>query len=259
MGTASVSLSWEIQGRPDAPVIVLGHSLGTDRSIWKAQAAAFEKSFRVLRLDLRGHGVSPAPPGPYALEGLASDVLRVADSAGVDRFVYCGVSLGGLLGLFLALRHPARVEALVAANTAARIGSETGWNDRIAAVRASGLGSMQDGVLERWLAPAFRTRDPLTVERLRRAFVATSPDGYAGCCGALATADLREEISAIRVPTLVVAGELDVATTVADAEFVRESIPKSRLAVLKGAAHLSNIDQSEAFNAIVGEFLAERP
>jgi 3-oxoadipate enol-lactonase len=237
---------------------VLGHSLGTDRSLWSGQREAFEASYRVLRLDLRGHGASPVPSGPYGIADLAADVLRVADRVGLSSFIYCGVSLGGVLGLFLAARHPERIDALIAANTAAKIGTEAGWNERIALVRANGLAGMSETVLERWLAPLFRAREPSTVERLRQAFQQTPPEGYAGCCAALATADLREAIAGIRAPTLVIAGELDVATTVHDAELVHARIPGSRLVVLPGGAHLSNVDQRGPFNTAVLDFLKDR-
>jgi 3-oxoadipate enol-lactonase len=257
--TAALDLSWEIAGKRGAPAIILGHSLGTDRSMWNGQREAFEASYRVLTLDLRGHGASPVPSAPYALEEIALDVLRAADGAGLSRFVYCGVSLGGIVGLFLAARHPERIGALVAANTAAKIGTEAGWHDRISLVRANGLAGMTETAIERWLAPSFRASEPSAVERLRLAFRQTSPEGYAGCCAALATADLRRELAGIRVPSLVIAGELDVATPVADAEFVHAGIPGSRLVVLAGAAHLSNVDQRAGFNAAVHDFLKDVP
>lgn len=258
MKTSAVELSFELTGRAGAPAIVLGHSLGTDRSMWDGQRSALEASHRVLRLDLRGHGASPVPSAPYRIEDIAADVLRAADAAGLARFAYCGVSLGGIVGLFLAANHPGRIDALIAANTAAKIGTESGWNDRIAQVRASGLASMTEAVLERWLAPAFRQKDPSTVERLRRAFENTSLEGYLGCCGALATADVRAQLSEIRSPTLIVASELDVATTVADAEWAQSRIGGSRLVVLEGAAHLSNVDRASAFNDAVLAFLEGR-
>ena len=257
MTANALELSWEIDGKKGAPVMVLGHSLGTDRSMWSGQREAFEASYRVLQLDLRGHGASPVPGGPYEIEDLAADVLRVADRAGLSSFIYCGSSLGGVVGLFLAARHPERIDALVAANTGAKIGTEAGWNERISLVRSSGLAGLSETAIERWLAPTFRASNPSTVDSLRQAFRRTPTEGYAGCCAALATADLRDELAGIRTPTLIIAGELDVATPVRDAELLHAGIPGSRLVVLPSAAHLSNIDQRGSFNAAVHDFLNE--
>jgi 3-oxoadipate enol-lactonase len=215
------------------------------------------RSHRVLRVDLRGHGASPVPSGPYTLEQLAADVLRAADAAGLSRFHYCGVSLGGMVGLCLAARHPARVASLVAANTAARIGTQEGWDERCAAVEASGLDGMCDAVLARWFAPGFAGREPERFARARRVFASTSAEGYVACCRALSSADFTAELPRIAAPTLVIGGDLDVSTPAAEAHALHANIRRSRLMILAGAAHLSHLDSSEYFNAAVAAFVLE--
>jgi 3-oxoadipate enol-lactonase len=257
--SSPVDLSWDAEGDPEAPAIVFAHALGSDRSIWEHQAGALKASHRVVRIDLRAHGASPAPPGPYSIEDIAMDVLRVADGAGIRRFRYCGVSLGGLVGLWLAAHHPDRISALVAANTASKIGTAEGWRERAIAVAGKGLAPLADGIPARWVSPDFAAKDPERLERLRRAFVSTNPEGYLACCHALGHADVTPMLSSIRAPTLVVGGRLDVSTPVSDAESLHSRIEGSLLVVLENAAHLSNLDQAELFTAAVAQFLARSP
>ena len=250
-----VALSWEAHGEPSSPGIVLVHSLGANRSIWRSLAASLASSHRVITLDLRGHGASPVPAGPYSLDELAGDVLGVADAAGLSRFRFCGISLGGLVGLHLAARHPERVEALVAANTAAKIGTDAHWSERCRAVRAQGMAGIADAVIARWFAPGFAEREPATFADLRRIFAATSADGYVACCEAIGAADLTHELRRVAAPTLVVAGELDTSTPVAGARVLNEGIPGSRLVVFPGVAHLSNVEAPRPFVDAVCRFL----
>ncbi len=250
-----VALSWDSMGNPRDPGVVLVHSLGADRSIWESLSVSLSASHRVLRLDLRGHGASPSPAGPYSLDELSEDVLGVADAAGLSRFHLCGISLGGLVGLFLAARRPDRLSSLVAANTAAKIGTDAHWNERIRAVRASGMAGIADSVIGRWFAPGFAEREPATFARLQRVFAATSADGYAACCQAIAAADLTSDLSRIDVPSLIVGGELDPSTPVTSARALNEGIRGSRLVVFPDAAHLSNLEVPAAFDDAVRGFL----
>ena len=254
--SSPVDLSWDAEGDPKAPVLVLAHALGSDRSIWEHQVEALKASYRVVRVDLRGHGASPAPVGPYSIEDIAMDVLRVADVAGIRRFRYCGISLGGLAGLWLAVHHPDRIAALVAANTASKIGTAEGWQARAAAVAAQGLAPLADAIPARWVSPAFAAENPARLERLRRVFVSTDPRGYEASCHALGQADLTPMLASIRAPTLVVGGRLDLSTPVSDAESLHSRIEGSALVVLEGATHLSNLDQADRFTAAVAQFLA---
>ncbi|HVW26727.1 MAG TPA: 3-oxoadipate enol-lactonase [Polyangiaceae bacterium] len=250
-----VALSWEARGEPAAPAVIFVHSLGADRSMWQSLATSLAASHRVVTLDLRGHGASPAPPGPYSLDELADDVLGVADAAGLSRFHLCGISLGGLVGLFLAARHPERVESLVAANTAAKIGTAAHWSERCRAVRDLGMAGVADAVMGRWFAPGFIEREPATFADLRRIFAGTSAGGYTACCEAIASADLTSELSRIVAPTLVVAGELDASIPVASARALAEGIAGSELVAFPGVAHLSNLEAKARFAGVVHDFL----
>lgn len=238
-----------VDGDPDAPPLVLLHSLGSDSSMWRPQAEALADAFRVVRIDARGHGDAPSPTGPYTVEDLGRDVLDVADQLGLGSFHLCGVSMGGLTALWLAVHHGDRLRSLTAANTAARVGSADGWADRVAQVRRHGLAGIRDDVLARFFAPGFAHRWPAAFAEAQQAFTRADDDGYAACCAALATADLRDEVARIAVPTLLVAGELDVPTPPSDAAWLHARIPDSRLVVLADASHLSNLDQPDAFTA----------
>lgn len=249
-------LAWEATGPEGAPALVFAHSLGADGSMWRPQAEALQDRYRIVLADFRGHGRSGAPAGPYSLEQLGDDLLRVADAAGAPTFHFCGISLGGITGLWLAAHHGERVRSLVAANTAARIGSMESWQDRIAAVRSGGMEAIREAVLGRWFAPGFDQDHPDWLAQARRMFSETEPEGYIGCCGALAVADLRAEVAAISIPVLVVGGSLDLATPPAGAEWLHEAIPGSELVLVEGAAHLSNLDHAEAFTARLSGFLS---
>jgi 3-oxoadipate enol-lactonase len=239
-------IAWEAVGLEGAPTLVFTHSLGADRSMWRPQVAALQDRYRILLIDTRGHGRSAAPEGPSSIEQLGNDVLRVADENGAESFDYCGISLGGITGLWLAVHHRARLRSLVAANTAARIGSAETWQDRIAAVRAGGMEAIRETVIGRWFSPGFAESHPDWFAEANVVFAATDPTGYAGCCSALAVADLRDEISSIAVPVLVIGGSRDLATPPAEAERLHDAIAGSELTVLD-AAHLSNLDRHEEF------------
>lgn len=241
----------EVDGPADAPAVVLLPSLGSDHTMWQPQVADLACDHRVLRVDPRGHGGSPAPPGPYDLADLGADVVEAADDHGVDRFHLVGVSLGGLTALWVAIHHPDRVRTLVAANTAARVGTAEGWQARIDAVRDHGLAGIRDDVLARFFADGFAARDPATHAEAQATFARADDDGYVGCCAALSTADLRGDVHRITAPTLVVAGEHDVATPVEDAAWLRDHVPGADLVVLEGAAHLSNLERPTAFTRAV--------
>ncbi len=245
--------AWRDDGPADAPPIVLLHSLGSDTSMWQPQVDARADRFRLIRLDTRGHGRAPSPDGPYALADLGGDVIDVLDHLGLDTVHLCGLSLGGLTALWVALHHPDRLRTLTAANTAARVGSAEGWAARIDAVRTHGLAGIRDDVLERFFAAGFDVAQPVAFADAQRAFTTADGEGYAACCAALGDADLRDEVQRIAVPTLVVGGVLDVATPPSDAEWLAARIPGAELVVLDDAAHLSNLDQPAAFTAALAQ------
>jgi 3-oxoadipate enol-lactonase len=252
-------LARQVSGMDAGRPLIMVHSLGVDSTMWTLQLEELSKIRRVLTVDLPGHGNSSATPGPYSIEDLGRDVLDVATDAGMSRFELCGISLGGLIGLWLAIHAPDRVLSLVVANTAARIGSADFWQDRIRAVEQGGMAVIRDQVVARFFTPEFAERDPETVARINRIFAGTDPVGYVACCAALRDDDLRSSVPSIRCPTLIVVGKADSATPPADSVWLSERIPESRLRILPEAAHLSNLEQPAAFTATVSDFLAPPP
>lgn len=250
-------LARTVEGPAAAPAVVFLHSLGSDSSMWRPQAEALAPSHRVVRIDTRGHGGSHAPPGPYTVADLGRDVLEVVDAEGLERFHLVGLSLGGLTALWLSIHHGDRLRSLTAANTAARVADEAFWQTRAQAVREQGLEGIRDAVVGRFFATGFADDRPEWFAEAREAFVGGDPDGYIGCCGALQDADLREDVGAIDVPTLVVGGDEDVATPPGDALWLQAHIGGSHLAVLPRAAHLSNLDQPDLFTQVLRTHLEE--
>jgi len=234
--------------------MVLSNSLATNLGMWDAQMPALHKHFRVLRYDTRGHGQSEVTPGPYSFEQLGRDVLALADEVDMDKFSFCGLSMGGVTGMWLGINAVKRLHKLVLCNTAAKIGNPDTWNARIAAVRKGGMKSIAAATMERWFTAPFREREPQSVERIKHMVESTSSDGFIANCEALREFDFRESIAAIRTPTLVISGTHDTGTTPADGKFLTKQIPAARYVELD-AAHLSNIEQGEAFTHEVSSFL----
>jgi 3-oxoadipate enol-lactonase len=233
---------------------VLSNSLGTDLAMWDAQMPALLQLFQVLRYDTRGHGRSSVPGAAYAVDRLGRDVLALLDACGLARAHFCGLSMGGMTGMWLGCHAAARVERLALCNTAARIGPPEVWDKRIEAVRGGGMAAITSAVIERWFTPAFRAREPDAVARIVAMLHATPPDGYVAACGAIRDMDQRDRIAAIRARTLVIAGASDQATPAADGRVVAEKIPGARYVEL-AAAHLSNIEAADDFTAALVDFL----
>jgi 3-oxoadipate enol-lactonase len=248
-----VRLHHAVEGPPQAPVLVLSNSLGTSLELWSENMAALSRSFRVVRYDQRGHGDSEVPSEPFGMDELGMDVLEILDELGVERASFCGVSMGGATGMWLAVNAAERIDRLVVACTAAKFGETAKWFTRARIVREDGLGAIVDSIVRRWFTPGFR---PDLVARFRADFLATPVEGYASCCKALAGWDYRERLGEIATPTLVLAGAHDIATTPAQGAFIAERIPGARLVVLPDAAHLANVQQPEAFSAAVLGHLA---
>ncbi len=234
---------------PSTVTVVLIGSLGSDRSMWNPQVQALTAVADVVAVDLRGHGLSPVPTGPYTVTELADDVLAVLDSLGRERVHVIGLSLGGAVAQWLAVNHPGRVDSLTLLCTSARFGEPQGWLDRAATVRTSGTQSLADAVLARWFTTEF-DGDTITFRQM----IASTPDeGYAACCEALAGWDSRADLGKITAPTLVIAGEHDPATTPADMRILADGIPDAEFHVLSPAAHLANIEQSEQVSRLIIE------
>jgi len=222
--------------------------------MWDAQVPALEKDFRVLRYDTRGHGQTALTPGPYTIEQLAQDVVGLLDALRLDRVHFCGLSLGGMTGMWLGAHSGKRLNKLVLCNTGARIGTMESWNTRIEQVRSTGMKPIAAGVVERWFTPEFRARSPQAVAAAQQMIENTPAEGYAGCCAAVRDADFRETLKAIRTPTLVIAGGKDPATPPAAGRFIAESISGAEYAELE-TAHLSNVEASEKFTSQLIRFL----
>jgi 3-oxoadipate enol-lactonase len=233
------------------------HALGADRQMWEPQLPELARTRRVLLVDLPGHGTSTASGGPFTVSQLGEDILDVADSAGADEFDLCGISLGGLISLWMAAHAPERVNTLVASNTAARIGSEEIWQARIDAVSKGGIEAISGAALERFFTAGFATARPDVHERTKATLLGTDPDAYMACCAALRDADLRELVEAIHCPTLVIGGDDDISTPPDQAEWLHEHIEGSRLAVLEGAPHFANVELPDKWIGVVTGFLGD--
>jgi 3-oxoadipate enol-lactonase len=237
------------------PVLVFSNSLGTDFSMWDPQMGELEQRFRILRYDTRGHGQSSVTPADYSIEQLGRDVLGLLDALRLDRVHFCGLSMGGMIGMSLGIHAPDRLHRLVLSNTAARIGTKEMWNARIATVRKDGMKPVAAAVIERWFTPGFRASFPEKVAQAQQMLENSPPDGYAACCAAIRDMDQREAVAQIKAPTLVIYGGSDPVTPAADAHFLKDRIPGA-VEVELPAAHLSNVEQADAFTEAVSYFLS---
>lgn len=247
---STVALHHELAGPTDAAVVVLSGSLGTTCTMWEPQASALSDELRVLRYDHRGHGDSPAPPGPYSLDELGSDLVALLDTLGIDRVGFCGLSMGGFVGIWLATRHPERVSSLLLASTSAHPGNSDFWRDRASRVRSEGMGDLAAGTALRWFSESFVAEHPEVVEPVIGELGALCPEGYASCCEAIAAVDLRDVLGEVAVPALVVTGSVDVAISPENGEALAAGIPGARLVAFEGVGHLLNLELPETFNAL---------
>ncbi|MEA2148587.1 MAG: 3-oxoadipate enol-lactonase [Solirubrobacteraceae bacterium] len=252
----SVALHHEIAGPADAPVVLLGGSLGTDLRMWDGQAPALAERLRVVRFDHRGHGRSPQPPGPYEIADLAGDVLALLDDLGVRRAHYCGLSIGAMVGMWLAAHAPERVDRLVLLCTSAHMPPASAWAQRAAEVLAAGTTEpVADRIVDRWLTPAFAAAHPEVRAHARAMLLASPPVPYAACCGAIERMELRADLPRIEAPTLVISGADDLATPPEHQRRIAGAIPGARLELLRPAAHLATAEQPEAVTRLILDHL----
>lgn len=248
---------WRVDGKPDRPALLLGNSLGTDHSLWDSAMPQLMQHFCVIRFDKRGHGASAVSPGSqpddYSIEMLARDTLEVADAAGARRFHYAGISVGGMIGMWLGANAADRVERMVLSNTAAKMPSEV-WAGRIAAVLAGGMAALVDSTMERWFTPAFLARNDEILATIRRTFLQVDPAGYIGCCVAIRDMDLRASLGRIATPTLVVTGTHDLGTPKTLGEKVADSIAGASCIELP-MGHIPLPEQTSRFIAAATSFL----
>jgi 3-oxoadipate enol-lactonase len=243
-----------LDGPEHAPCVVLSHSLGARLEMWEPQVAAWSPRFRLVRYDTRGHGETAVTRGPYTISQLGGDVLRLLDALGVERAHFCGLSMGGATGIWLATHAQDRFDRFVFCNTVPWLGPPAAMLDRAALVRREGLEPLADATMQRWFTTEFAASCPEAVAKIRGAFLATPREGYAACCEALAAYDERDHFMRITRPVLVVAGTHDPAPPLAAARDYASRIAGSHFVELP-TAHLSNVGATEAFGRVVGDFL----
>ena len=233
-----------VEGRDDAPVMVLSNSLGADLDMWEPQVPALTELFRVVRYDTRGHGRSPVPDGDSTIDDLADDVVALLDRLDVPTAHVVGLSIGGMTALRLAVREPGRVSTLAVLCSSAYTGNEQSWRERAHTVRTEGTGTIADAVISRWFTPGYAAAHPDLVARLRATFAAHPDEGYASCCAAIADMDQRDDLPRITTATLVVSGAEDPALPPEHQRLIADRVPGARLLTLSPAAHLANIEQA---------------
>jgi 3-oxoadipate enol-lactonase/4-carboxymuconolactone decarboxylase len=246
---------YRLEGQPGKPVIVFSHSIGTDHGMWALQAADLLPHFQILRYDTRGHGASDAPAGEYSVELLGRDLVALVDLLGIEKFVFCGLSLGGAIGQWLGVHTSDRLTKLVLANTSPQFTPRSNWENRIKAVSAGGMAAIVEIVMQRFFSAERLARDEPHTGSVKNVFLGTNPVGYLGCCAALRDFDSRLWLSQIRVPTLIIAGDRDVSTPWdGHGEILARQIPGAQSLRLP-AAHLSNLERPRSFSAALLGFL----
>lgn len=242
-------------GAEAAPTLLLSNSLGTHLGMWDAQIPALTRHFRVLRYDSRGHGASSVPPGPYDMEQLARDVLALLDALRLGKVIFCGLSIGGMVGQWLGTNAAARIDKLVLASTSSFLGGRDAWNARMEAVRRGGMAAVTEAIIERWFTPRFREVEPQAVQGVRAMLLASPPEGYIASCAAVRDMDQRALLARIQSPTLVLCGTHDPATPPEHSRLIAERVPGAALVQLDGA-HLCNIEAAPAFDKALLAFLS---
>ena len=257
MTTETVDVHYRMDGPTGAPGLVLSHALGLSMAVWEPQLARLSQDFRVVRYDHRGHGGSPAPGGRYRIEDLGHDLLRLLDRLALERVAFCGLSLGGMVGLWLAANAPERVDQLVVCSAAARMPRPNDYAERAKLVRAQGMEAIADRVIGRWFTPGFLTLRPDVVAGIKALLVATPPEGYAATCEALVAMDLRDSLPRIAASTLVIAAAQDQATPLEQSQEIARRTPGAKLVVISDAAHLASVEQPEAVTNQILDHLLE--
>jgi len=249
-----ISLHYELEGHDALPVVMLCNSLGSTLEMWDPQIPTLLTRYRVLRYDTRGHGQSAIPTGPYSIEQLGKDAVGLLDHLGIDKVDFCGLSMGGMTGIWLGIYHPERVRHLVLCNTAAKLGSSEVWNSRLEVLAKEGMAGLTPAILDRWFTAGFQQRSPHVIERIRNMLMATDPKGYAANACAIRDMDLLRDVAKIDLPTLVIAGSHDGSTPPELGRDIAERIKGSKFVELN-AAHFSNWEQAAGFTAAVMDFL----
>jgi 3-oxoadipate enol-lactonase len=257
--TAAITTNYELSGPPNAPVVMLSHSLGSNLHMWDPQVAALEAQHRVLRYDTRGHGASDAPDGAYRLDQLVADAVALMDALDIKKVSFVGLSMGGMIAQGLALKHADRLDRLVLCDTSAFMPPEAQpiVQERIDTARREGVPALVDSTLARWFTPPYLQKKGPGVDEIRNILMNSSAAGYIGCTEAIRRLNYIDQLARISNPTLIIVGAEDPGTPVAAAQAIHERIAGSRLVVIPSASHLSNIEQPDVFNRNLVEFLAE--
>ena len=251
-----VTINYETFGNKDKPSLIFSNSLGTTYQMWQPQIQVLQKDYFVIGYDTRGHGASSAPTGPYSFDQLGQDVIDLLDHLNIDKAFFCGISMGGMTGQWLAIHYPKRFYHLMLCNTAAKIGTEVAWQDRAQLVRTEGLSTIAETAANRWFTSSFIANNPDIVSNLSNELAAGSAEGYASCCEALSIADAREHLKTITAPVTVIAGSEDPITTITDGQYMADNIPNAVLNTIN-ASHISNIEQPEVFNQFIHQYLSQ--
>ncbi len=261
MQTALVNgarIAYRIDGPADAPVVMLSNSLMSSHRMWDPQFDALAQRYRVLRYDTRGHGASQTTPGPYSIELLADDAAALIEHTGVGAVHFVGLSMGGMIGQQLALRHPARVLSLSLCDTASEMPPRSLWEERLEIARSQGTAGLVDGTIKRWFVPAFVAREPKIIEGVREMVLGTGAEGYIACASAVRDMAQTHLLAGIRAPTQVIVGREDPACTLAASQVLQREIPGATLHVIDDAAHLANIEKPAEFTALLLDFIGSQ-
>ncbi|MBM4276730.1 MAG: 3-oxoadipate enol-lactonase [Deltaproteobacteria bacterium] len=252
-----IRTNYELSGKKDDPVVVLSHSLASSLKMWEPQMEILRSHFRVLRYDIRGHGLTETTSAPYTLEQLGEDAIGLLNTFGIDKVHWVGLSMGGMIGQAIALNHPHRLMSLSLCDTSARIPDEAQpiWDERIEGVRKIGMKSQLETTMERWFTPSYLNLNPPMLTLIKEEFLNTSPEGYIGCASAIRRLNYLDRLGEIRLPTLITVGEDDPATPLSASEAIHKQIKDSRLIILPATRHLSNVERAEAFNDHLLKFL----
>jgi 3-oxoadipate enol-lactonase len=252
-----INVNYTLEGPASGPVITLSNSLASNLSMWEPQTPVLASRYRILRYDTRGHGGTDAPAGPYSLEELTEDVRALLQALGIARTHFIGLSMGGMIGQIMALKYPHMLQSVVLCDTMSRVPTEAKptWEERMHTAETRGMEPLVEPTIARWFTAPFRDQRPDVIDKVRTMIRTTPPRGYSGCCHAIAALNLTDQLPAIMLPTLIIVGEDDPGTPVAASRVIQEQIKGSELVILKSAAHLSNMEQPEAFNQALTTFL----
>jgi 3-oxoadipate enol-lactonase len=256
-----ILVNYEISGNECGPVIVMSHSLGCNLKMWDNQLASLEKDFLVLRYDTRGHGLSDAPEGPYTLKMLGEDAVGLFNALGIDVFHWVGLSMGGMIGQYIALKYPDRSESLTLCDTGPAMPDEAQpiWQERINEAHNGGMKTRLKATFEDWFTPDFLKKNPPALENIRKQLLSTPIKGYIGCIWAIRGLNYIDKLTEIKVPTLIIVGKEDFGTPIEVSRIMHNLIQDSELVILPSCAHLSSVEQPETFNAALLKFLNKLP